>query len=110
MAGSGKSVTCPGKASVAQAQIVLEARAVLKKERDDDCGVGLGESWGECADKEEATRRAPPWRRSLLTKRRPPPRRHCRRINCRDGRWTCGSADAPQGLDFGGKRVRYMYV
>ena len=48
MAGSGKSVTGSGKASGAQAQIVLEARAILKKERDDDCGVG--ESWGEiCA-------------------------------------------------------------
>ena len=45
-------------------------------------------------EQEEATRRAPPCRRSLLTKRRTPPRRHCRRINCRDGRWTCGSADA----------------
>jgi hypothetical protein len=61
-------------------------------------------------EQEEATRRAPPCRRSLLTKRRTPPRRHCRRINCRDGRWTCGSADAPQGLDGFGQRDRYMYV
>ena len=39
-------MTGSGKASGAQAQIVLEARAILKKECDDDCGVGLGESWG----------------------------------------------------------------
>ena len=46
----------------AQAQIVFEARTVLKKERDDDCGEG--ESWGECALR---SKRRPLGRHRLFT-------------------------------------------